>query len=240
MTLHGLPFGLPHPSLGFHPLGHIHRARSGSHGLCLPATFRPQGLVTLSTVFSLARLAGLISCRQRLWGSPFEAFSSPQLLFRVPANTRPACRYLWTDMTDRSLLSRDRRLGFRVLPACASLAIQDGCLARPAAGCSLGFCPFQGSSPSAFVAASSHFLPRACLARQLPIVLRHASESRSTDDLPDCVSRASLLGFGTSTSLAFNRSPTLAIFSPRGPPRVSTQTFPLLGPATIYRSRQGC
>jgi len=206
MTLHGLPFGLPHPSLGFHPLGHIHRARSGSHGLCPPATFRPQGLVTLSTVFSLARLAGLISCRQRLWGSPFEAFSSPQVLFRVPANTRPACRYLWTDMTDRSLLSRDRRTGFRVLPGCESLAIQDGCLAHLAAGCSLGLCPFQGSSSPALVAASGHFLPRACSAPRLPTVLRRASEFRLPVDLPDYVSRASLIGFGTSTSLAFNRS----------------------------------
>jgi len=54
-------------------------ARSGSHGLCLPATFRPQGLVALSTGYSLADLVGLISCRQRLWGSPFGAFSSIQV-----------------------------------------------------------------------------------------------------------------------------------------------------------------
>jgi hypothetical protein len=50
--------------------------RSGSRGRCLPATFRPQGLSTLSTVSSLDGLAGLVSCRQRLWGFPFGAFSS--------------------------------------------------------------------------------------------------------------------------------------------------------------------
>jgi hypothetical protein len=69
----------PAPSLGSCSLGHIHHTRSGSHGFCLPATFRPQGLITLSTACALARLAGLISCRQHLWDSPFEAFSSSKV-----------------------------------------------------------------------------------------------------------------------------------------------------------------
>jgi hypothetical protein len=37
------------------------------------ATFRPQGLATLSTVFSLGALVGFVSRRQRSWVSPFEA-----------------------------------------------------------------------------------------------------------------------------------------------------------------------
>jgi hypothetical protein len=37
------------------------------------ATFRPQGLATLSTVFSLGALVGSVSRRQRSWASPFEA-----------------------------------------------------------------------------------------------------------------------------------------------------------------------
>jgi hypothetical protein len=43
---------------------------------CQPIAVRPQGLVTLSTLCSLRRLAGFVSHRQRSWDSPFEAFSS--------------------------------------------------------------------------------------------------------------------------------------------------------------------
>jgi hypothetical protein len=67
----------------------MHHTRSGSHGLYLPATFRPQGLATLTTVSSLARLAGLISCRQRPWGFPFGAFSSPKVARRLPPSLAP-------------------------------------------------------------------------------------------------------------------------------------------------------
>jgi hypothetical protein len=83
---------------------------------CLPATFRPQGLVTLSTVCSLTRLAGFISRRQRLWGSPFGAFSSLKV-DRHFGRSRPACRYhgLRFDppRADRSLSPKP---GLRVLP----------------------------------------------------------------------------------------------------------------------------
>jgi hypothetical protein len=40
-----------------------------------PATFRPQGLVTLAAAYSLRARAGLLSCRRRSWDSPFGAFS---------------------------------------------------------------------------------------------------------------------------------------------------------------------
>jgi hypothetical protein len=58
--------------------------RSTSRGLCLPASFRPQGLVTLSTVSSLRSRAGFLSHRQRSWDSPFGAFS-----FREAVGTFP-------------------------------------------------------------------------------------------------------------------------------------------------------
>jgi hypothetical protein len=61
--------------------------RSGSHGLCLPATFRPQGLATLSTACALARLASFISRRQRLWDSPFGAFSSSKVTTALPPHS---------------------------------------------------------------------------------------------------------------------------------------------------------
>lgn len=83
----------------------MHRTRSGSHGLYLPATFHPQGLVTLSTAFSLVRLAGLVSCRQRPGGFPFGAFSSLKVIPAFSAGIRPACRYRldWQDRPKSAL-----------------------------------------------------------------------------------------------------------------------------------------
>lgn len=75
--------------LGFRSPWHMRYARSGSHGLCLPATFRPQGLVTLSTACSLARLVSLVSCRQRLRDSPFGAFSSRKVAWALPPTHAP-------------------------------------------------------------------------------------------------------------------------------------------------------
>lgn len=54
-----------------------------------PGTFRPQGLVTLSTVYSLGCLVSLVSDRQRLSGSPFGAFSSRQVQRALPARHAP-------------------------------------------------------------------------------------------------------------------------------------------------------
>jgi hypothetical protein len=61
-------------------------------GIPAPATVRPQGLTTLSTVFALATRAGLISYRRRSWDSPFGA-SLPR---EVPDRFRPdapTCRF---------------------------------------------------------------------------------------------------------------------------------------------------
>jgi len=61
--------------LGFSSLQHIRSRRSTCRGLCLPATFRLQGLVTLVTASSLRFRAGFVSHRRRSWDSPFGAFS---------------------------------------------------------------------------------------------------------------------------------------------------------------------
>jgi hypothetical protein len=63
--------------------------RSTLRGLCLPATFRLQGLVTLLTAYSLRTRAGLVSYRRRSWDSPFGAFSSREGVRYVSARTHP-------------------------------------------------------------------------------------------------------------------------------------------------------
>jgi hypothetical protein len=49
-----------------------------------PATFRPQGLVTLSAAYSLRAPAGFVSRRRRSWDSPFGAFSSRKVSAAFP------------------------------------------------------------------------------------------------------------------------------------------------------------
>jgi hypothetical protein len=72
--------------MDFDSLQHLKDRRSTHRGFYLPATFRPQGLATLSTVFSLRTRAGLVSYRQRSWDSPFGAFSSRKVLTRLRVN----------------------------------------------------------------------------------------------------------------------------------------------------------
>jgi hypothetical protein len=75
----------PTPLLGSGSLQHLRDRRSTTRGFCRPATFRPQGLITLSTVFSLRTPVGFVSHQQRSWDSPFEAFPSQE----VPVRFRP-------------------------------------------------------------------------------------------------------------------------------------------------------
>jgi hypothetical protein len=70
--------------MDFLSLQHIRNRRSTSCGLCLPAMFRPQGLVTLSAVSSLRSRAGFLSHRLRSWDSPFGAFSSRKAVRAFP------------------------------------------------------------------------------------------------------------------------------------------------------------
>lgn len=109
----------PAPSMGSCSLGHMHRTRSGSRGLCLPATFRPQGLITLSTACALARLASLVSCRQRLWDSPFEAFSSSKvaLALRPPHDPLAVTIKAPPSWTFGPRRLRALKLGYQVLPS---------------------------------------------------------------------------------------------------------------------------
>lgn len=93
-------------------------AKVHDRGLCLPAEFRLQGLLTLLTAFSLHCPAGFISRRRRSWDSPFEAFSAREVARRL-RRTEPTCRL--------PAVRHDRRGG----------------RSRAAAPRLLGFCPLE-------------------------------------------------------------------------------------------------
>jgi len=77
------------PLLGFRSLRHMRAWRSTLHGLCLPATFRLQGLATLLTACSLQDRVGLFSCRRRPWDFPLRSFHLPEGIPRVSAGMNP-------------------------------------------------------------------------------------------------------------------------------------------------------
>jgi hypothetical protein len=69
------------------------RTRGSTYrGFTSPASFRPQGLATLSTVFSPRVRAGPVSCRQRSWDFALRSISLSQGTRHVPATDEPACR----------------------------------------------------------------------------------------------------------------------------------------------------
>jgi len=99
---------------------------------------RPQGLVTLSALCSLRRLAGFVSHRQRSWGSPFEAFSSRKAASGFPPEA-PTYRWIAAQESTRRRLMWSRQSS--VTGLCSfreSLAIKP-VFSGPSAGCSLGF-----------------------------------------------------------------------------------------------------
>jgi hypothetical protein len=77
------------PLVGFCSLQHMKNRRSTCRGLCLPATFRLQGLATLLTASSLRFRAGFVSHRQRSWDSPFGAFPSRKVFGALPPRKHP-------------------------------------------------------------------------------------------------------------------------------------------------------
>jgi hypothetical protein len=87
------------PLMGFHSLQHMRIRRSTHRERYLPASFRPQGLLTLSAVSALRIPVGFISHRQRSWDSPFGAFPPRKVSDRF----RPDAP------TDRSALECSRR-----------------------------------------------------------------------------------------------------------------------------------
>jgi hypothetical protein len=68
----------------FCSLQHFKVRKSTFRGLVRPASFRPQGLTTLSTAYSFRTPAGLVSYRRRSWDSPFGASSSRKVSTAFP------------------------------------------------------------------------------------------------------------------------------------------------------------
>jgi hypothetical protein len=123
--------------MDFASLQHMKDRRSTVRGFCLPATFRPQGLITLSAVSSLRSRAGFVSRQQRSWDSPFEAFSSRKVSGRYRPEA-PTYRF-------SRLLSRRRSVGpvhgprFLGFDPCRSPSRPNVCLARQPPDAPLGF-----------------------------------------------------------------------------------------------------
>jgi hypothetical protein len=71
--------------MGFRSLQRSKDRRSTARGRARPASFRPQGLATLSAACSFRARAGLFSYRRRSWDSPFGASSSRQVSGTFPS-----------------------------------------------------------------------------------------------------------------------------------------------------------
>jgi len=161
--------------MGFRSLQHSRDRRSTGHGLCLPATFRPQGLATLSTAYALRAPAGFLSHRRRSWDSPFGASSSRKVSTAFPRRKDPRTvspvgfpaaeavgrphgpRFLGFDPSG----SPWRRAGFN----------------SPTAGCSLGLYPPRVFRRRPCLSSRSRLLPRASQTRPLSRIRRRPGVS---------------------------------------------------------------
>jgi hypothetical protein len=123
--------------MSFASLQHSRAGRSTCRGRCLPATFRPQGLVTLSTAFSLTAPAGFVSRRRRSWDLPFGAFTSREVPACFHASS-PTYRFVQRYSRRRSAGPARWTSVSGPRPSRESLAA-DMCLARRPPVAPLGF-----------------------------------------------------------------------------------------------------
>jgi hypothetical protein len=123
--------------MSFAALQHFRPRGSTSRGFCLPAMFRPQGLVTLSTVYSPQGPVGSVSRQRRSWASPFGA-CPPRRYPSVAAREHPhtVLTSVETGAEAPARPAGPRFLGF--YPP-ASPCRPGACLARRHAEAPLGF-----------------------------------------------------------------------------------------------------
>jgi hypothetical protein len=138
------------PLMRFCPLQHIKARRSGSRGFCRPATFRPQGLTSLSAVYSLRTPARHVPDRRHSWGSPFGGFLSWKVT-QPPGRIEPTRRFRLRQPRSkpRSLL---RRPTSGLSPSQEPVARTQGVSLRPNpflpwVSCPLGYSPSRLGRP---------------------------------------------------------------------------------------------
>jgi len=188
--------------MGFRSLQHLRNRRSTSRRLCLPASFRLQGLVTLVAASSLRFRAGFVSHRQRSWDSPFGAFSSRKVSDSFPDRKNPPTVSLVGIPVPKHRPARQVAVP-GLLPFRESLAVKRA-VNTPTAGCSLGFHPSRDST-NALARISPCLLSRAS-----PVRAVHpgdgAPESQSTFASPRPSLRQAA-GVGRDTLLGFLHRP---------------------------------
>jgi hypothetical protein len=176
--------------------------RSTSRGFCLPATFRPQGLATLSTVSSLRTRAGFVSRRQRSWDSPFGAFPSQEASATFPKRIDPPAVSPRGDAPTRGRdqPARPRLLG---LDPPESPSRPDTFLAYRPPDAPLGFSlpgPTGEDLAAGFRPGSSHALSRA--------------ETRSTRPAPQSINRPPLGPARQTPKAPIGRDNPLRVLAP--------------------------
>jgi hypothetical protein len=168
--------------VGFRSLQRSRIRRATARGHCQPATFRPQGLATLSAAYYLRARAGFLSHRRRSWDSPFGASSSRKVATAFPRRSDPRAVYP-VGFPCAEALGRPngpRLLGFDPSGS-PSRPKQDWCADRrmlPWAS------PSQGLPEEASREPSSALLPRASRKPALRPGAAGASEFRSASTSP--------------------------------------------------------
>jgi len=126
-----------------------------------PATFRPQGLATLSAAYALRARAGLVSYRRRSWDFALRSFLLPEGTDRVSAGVNPPtvspvgspALLRWAGPTDRGSWAF-------TLPGVPGGRRR---ISTASAGCSLGLYPLRACGSkrcTGFRPCSSHALWR--------------------------------------------------------------------------------
>jgi hypothetical protein len=164
--------------MGSASLQHTRARRSTCYRLYGPATFRPQGLVTLTATYSLRALAGFFSRRRRSWDSPFGAFSSRKVSTAFPRRRAhmPFAPTGFPVPTDRAGPAQWAAAS-GLQPFRESLATAAGLVQRPL-DAPLGFA-LLGLSGDSLPGISPGLLPRASRPSASRPTTTGASESRS-------------------------------------------------------------
>lgn len=179
--------------------------------------------MTLSTIYALACLVSLVSCRQRPWGFALRSFllSCGLSAFLPSITPHVVTADLHSSIRDQRGLIRSPTSGYcRGTIPCK----HDGCLVRCDAGCSPGFCSLSGVLGTSPGQALPPVSSPALINRNGCPNLRHcATEYQSATTSFDPIGRTTLLGFGASTILALGYASLRVMYSPCEGPFVAVR-----------------